>query len=91
LARSSDGSTGAAAGHFSNTASRWSSGVLVIGVQLEASLQLSIHSYATTRSALAAERDVCLRFDVLTNTKIPEYDSHLVRRVRGELGVALSR
>jgi hypothetical protein len=41
-------------------------------VQVEASLQLSVYSYAATMAGFADEGDVRLRFDVLTKTKQPE-------------------
>jgi RecB family exonuclease len=41
-------------------------------LQVEASLQLSIYSYATAMNGLADEQDLRLRFDVLTKTKTPE-------------------
>jgi putative RecB family exonuclease len=39
---------------------------------VEASLQLSVYSYATMMSGLADQEDLRLRFDVLTKTKTPE-------------------
>ncbi len=41
-------------------------------LQVEASLQLSIYSYATAMNGLANQEDLRLRFDVLTKTKKPE-------------------
>jgi len=41
-------------------------------LQVEASLQLSIYSYATAMNGLADEADLRLRFDVLTTTRQPE-------------------
>jgi PD-(D/E)XK nuclease superfamily len=41
-------------------------------LQVEASLQLSIYSYATAMNGLADEAELRLRFDVLTKTKTPE-------------------
>jgi len=40
--------------------------------QVEASLQLSVYSYATAMNGLADQEDLRLRFDVLTKTKQPE-------------------
>ena len=51
-------------------------------LQVEASLQLSIYSYAVGMSPLANGRDVRLRFDVLTKTKEPELHRHWTRRDR---------
>jgi hypothetical protein len=41
-------------------------------LQVEASLQFSVYSYATQMNGLADEQDLRLRFDVLTKTKQPE-------------------
>ena len=41
-------------------------------LQVEASLQLSVYSYATRMNGPADEQDLRLRFDVLTKTKQPE-------------------
>jgi RecB family exonuclease len=41
-------------------------------LQVDASLQLSIYSYATAMNGLADEQDLRLRFDVLTKTRQPE-------------------
>jgi putative RecB family exonuclease len=41
-------------------------------LQVEASLQLSIYSYATAMNGMADEADLRLRFDVLTKTRQPE-------------------
>ena len=38
-------------------------------LQVEASLQLSVYSYATAMNGLADQEDLRLRFDVLTKTK----------------------
>ena len=38
-------------------------------LQVEASLQLSIYSYATSMNGLADQEDLRFRFDVLTKTK----------------------
>jgi len=40
-------------------------------LQVEASLQLSVYSYATAMNGLADQEDLRLRFDVLTKTKQP--------------------
>ena len=41
-------------------------------LQVEASLQLSVYSYATTMAGFTDQEDLRLRFDVLTKTKEPE-------------------
>jgi len=51
-------------------------------LQVEASLQLSIYSYATTMNGLADLEDLRLRFDVLTKTKQPELHRYWTTRDR---------
>jgi putative RecB family exonuclease len=51
-------------------------------VQVEASLQLSIYSYATTMNGFGDQEDVRLRFDVLTKTKQPELHRYWTTRDR---------
>jgi CRISPR/Cas system-associated exonuclease Cas4 (RecB family) len=51
-------------------------------VQVEASLQLSVYSYAATMAGFADEGDVRLRFDVLTKTKQPELHRYWTSRDR---------
>jgi Fur family transcriptional regulator, peroxide stress response regulator len=51
-------------------------------LQVEASLQLSIYSYATAMNGLADEQDLRLRFDVLTKTKTPELHRYWTTRYR---------
>jgi hypothetical protein len=51
-------------------------------LQVEASLQLSIYSYATAMNGLADEADLRLRFDVLTKTKQPELHRYWTTRDR---------
>jgi predicted amino acid-binding ACT domain protein/CRISPR/Cas system-associated exonuclease Cas4 (RecB family) len=51
-------------------------------LQVEASLQLSIYTYAVGLSPLADGRSVRLRFDVLTKTKEPELHRHWTTRDR---------
>jgi CRISPR/Cas system-associated exonuclease Cas4 (RecB family) len=51
-------------------------------LQVEASLQLSIYSYATSMNGLADREDLRLRFDVLTKTKIPELHRYWTTRDR---------
>ena len=51
-------------------------------VQVEASLQLSVYSYATGLPGFTDSDEVRLRFDVLTKTKQPE----LVRYQPGCVG-----
>jgi RecB family exonuclease len=41
-------------------------------LQADASLQLSVYSYATAMNGLADQGDLRLRFDVLTKTKQPD-------------------
>jgi hypothetical protein len=41
-------------------------------LQVDASLQLSVYSYATSMNGLGDQEDLRLRFDVLTKTKQPE-------------------
>jgi hypothetical protein len=49
---------------------------------VEASLQLSIYSYATSINGLADQEDLRLRFDVLTKTKQPELPQYWTQRDR---------
>lgn len=51
-------------------------------LQVEASLQLSIYSYATAMNGLADQEDLRLRFDVLTKTKQPELHRYWTQRDR---------
>jgi putative RecB family exonuclease len=51
-------------------------------LQVEASLQLSVYSYATAMNGLADQEDLRLRFDVLTKTKQPELHRYWTRRDR---------
>jgi putative RecB family exonuclease len=51
-------------------------------LQVEASLQLSVYSYATQMNGLADEQDLRLRFDVLTKTKQPELCRYWTTRDR---------
>jgi hypothetical protein len=51
-------------------------------LQVEASLQLSIYSYATAMNGLADEQDLRLRFDVLTKAKQPELHRYWTTRDR---------
>ena len=51
-------------------------------IQVEASLQLSIYSYATSINGLADQEDLRLRFDVLTKTKQPELHRYWTQRDR---------
>jgi len=51
-------------------------------LQVEASLQLSIYSYATAMNALADQEDLRLRFDVFTKTKQPELHRYWTTRDR---------
>ena len=51
-------------------------------LQVEASLQLSVYSYATAMNGLADQEDVRLRFDVLTKTKQPELCRYWTQRDR---------
>lgn len=52
-------------------------------LQVEASLQLSVYSYATTMAGFADQEDLRLRFDVLTKTKEPELHRYWTTRDRG--------
>ncbi|MFQ5830826.1 MAG: PD-(D/E)XK nuclease family protein, partial [Candidatus Methylomirabilia bacterium] len=51
-------------------------------LQVEASLQLSIYSYATAMNGLADQEELRLRFDVLTKTKQPELHRYWTTRDR---------
>jgi len=51
-------------------------------LQVEASLQLSIYSYAVAMTGLADEEGLRLRFDVLTKTKEPQLHRHWTTRDR---------
>jgi hypothetical protein len=51
-------------------------------LQAEASLQLSIYSCAPPLNGLADQKDLRLRFDVLTKTKQPELHRHWTTRDR---------
>ncbi|MDO8478141.1 MAG: PD-(D/E)XK nuclease family protein [Candidatus Rokubacteria bacterium] len=51
-------------------------------LQVEASLQLSVYSYATAMNGLAGQEDLRLRFDVLTKTKQPELCRYWTQRDR---------
>ena len=51
-------------------------------LQVEASLQLSIYSYAVAMTGLADEEDLRLRFDVLTKTKEPQLHRYWTTRDR---------
>jgi putative RecB family exonuclease len=51
-------------------------------LQVEASLQLSVYSYATAMNGLADQDDLRLRFDVLTKTKQPELHRYWTQRDR---------
>ena len=51
-------------------------------LQVEASLQLSVYSYATGLLGYADQEDVRLRFDVLTKTKQPELHRYWTTRDR---------
>jgi PD-(D/E)XK nuclease superfamily len=51
-------------------------------LQVDASLQLSVYSYATTMNSLADQEDLRLRFDVLTKTKAPELHRYWTTRDR---------
>jgi putative RecB family exonuclease len=51
-------------------------------LQVEASLQLSIYSYAMSLGPHAGREDLQLRFDVLTKTKQPELHRHWTTRDR---------
>jgi hypothetical protein len=49
-------------------------------LQVEMSLQLSIYSYAASMNGLADQDDVRLRFDVLTQTRVPELHRYWTTR-----------
>jgi RecB family exonuclease len=51
-------------------------------LQVEASLQLSVYSYATMMNGLGDQEDLRLRFDVLTKTKQPEFHRYWTQRDR---------
>jgi CRISPR/Cas system-associated exonuclease Cas4 (RecB family) len=51
-------------------------------LQVGASLQLSVYSYATAMNGLADQEDLRLRFDVLTKTKQPELYRYWTQRDR---------
>jgi CRISPR/Cas system-associated exonuclease Cas4 (RecB family) len=51
-------------------------------VHVEASLQLTIYSYATAMLGFADQEDLRLRFDVLTKTKQPELHRYWTARDR---------
>ena len=51
-------------------------------LHIEASLQLSIYSYATMMNGLADQEELRLRFDVLTKTKQPELHRYWTTRDR---------
>jgi putative RecB family exonuclease len=51
-------------------------------LQVDASLQLSVYSYATAMNGLADQEDLRLRFDVLTKTKQPELCRYWTQRDR---------
>ena len=51
-------------------------------LQIDASLQLSVYSYATAMNGLADQEDLRLRFDVLTKTKQPELHRYWTQRDR---------
>ena len=51
-------------------------------LQVEASLQLSLYSYAVGLSLLATGENVRLRFDVLTKTRQPELHRYWTTRDR---------
>jgi hypothetical protein len=55
---------------------------LAYDLQVEASLQLSIYSYATAMNGLADEHDLRLHFDVLTKTRQPELHRYWSTRDR---------
>jgi putative RecB family exonuclease len=52
-------------------------------LQVEASLQLSVYSYATMMHGLGDQEDLRLRFDVFTKTKQPELHRYWTMRDRG--------
>jgi putative RecB family exonuclease len=49
-------------------------------LQVEASVQLSVYSYATAMNGLADQETLRLRFDVLTKTKTPELHRYWTTR-----------
>ena len=51
-------------------------------LQVEASVQLSVYSYATGLLGYADSDDVRLRFDVLTKTRVPELHRYWTTRDR---------
>jgi hypothetical protein len=51
-------------------------------LQVDASLQLSVYSYATMMNGLGDQEDLRLRFDVLTKTKQPELHRYWTQRDR---------
>lgn len=51
-------------------------------LQVEASLQMSVYSYATAMNGLSDQEDLRLRFDVLTKTKQPELCRYWTQRDR---------
>jgi CRISPR/Cas system-associated exonuclease Cas4 (RecB family) len=51
-------------------------------LQVDASLQLSVYSYATSMNGLGDQEDLRLRFDVLTKTKQPELHRYWTQRDR---------
>jgi hypothetical protein len=53
-------------------------------LQVEASLQLSIYSHATSMNGLADQEDLPFRFDVLIKTKRSELHRSWTTRDRGE-------
>jgi hypothetical protein len=61
---------------------RWGASQKYTDLQVEASLQLSIYSYAKSMNGLADQEDLRLRFDVLTKTKQPELHRYWTTRDR---------
>jgi putative RecB family exonuclease len=55
-------------------------------LQVEASLQLSVYSYAAAMNGLGEQEDVRLRFDVLTKTRQPELHRYWTQRDRAASG-----
>jgi RecB family exonuclease len=55
-------------------------------VAVEASLQLSIYSYATAMTGLGDQEDLRLRFDVLTKTRQPELHRYETTRDQAATG-----
>jgi CRISPR/Cas system-associated exonuclease Cas4 (RecB family) len=51
-------------------------------LQVEASLQLSVYSYAAAFGRFADQDEVRLRFDVLTKTRVPELHRYWTTRDR---------